>query len=218
MGDAKIHMMKASGPSFLFVADAIGLDFVNALLHPANGNGGAIGDGGTFLRWIAEAGLVPNHTLEALRTSASPGEIDAVAAEARALGEWFRGFVQEYKGAPFPASAVDRLQPLNRILQRDTLIRKIGVRDTLEDRIAGSGLQWIDERAYKSPDMLLLPLAQAMAELICVEEFGNVQRCEGAGCGLLFLDRTRGRARRWCSMVACGSRATRAARSSARDP
>lgn len=211
-------MMSASGPSFLFVADAIGLDFVNALLHPANGKGRAIGDGETFLRWIAEAGLVPNHTLQALRTSTPPGEMNAVAAEARMLGEWFRGFVQDYKGSPLPAGAVDRLQPLNRILRRDTLIRKIATRDTLDDRIAGSGLQWINERTYKSPDMLLLPVAEAMAELICVEEFSNVQRCEGVGCGLLFLDRTRDRARRWCSKVACGTRTRQATRSSARDP
>ncbi len=210
-------MMNASRSSFKFVADAIGLDFLNALLISANGEGGAIGDGETFLRWIEEAGLVPIHTLEVLRASTSPREMDAIAAKARVLGEWFRAFVQDYKGNPLPASAVDRLQPLNRILERDTLVGKIGARDTLNDRIAGSGLQWTNERAYSSPDMLLLPVAQAMAQLICVEEFSNVQRCEGFGCDFLFLDRTRGRSRRWCSMMACGNQAEQPVRHSAQN-
>jgi predicted RNA-binding Zn ribbon-like protein len=209
--------VSASKPLFKFVADATGLDFLNAIAVPANGSGGAIGNGESFLCWIEEAGLVPNHALETLRTDALPGEMDAVAAQSRALGEWFRGFVEDYKGHFLPASAIDRLQPLNRILERDTVIGKIGARDTLNDRIAGSGLKWINERTYGSPDTLLLPIAQAMAELVCVEEFSRVRRCEGGGCGRLFLDRTRGRARRWCSMSVCGNRAKQAARRSARD-
>jgi predicted RNA-binding Zn ribbon-like protein len=143
--------------------------------------------------------------------------MDAVAAQARALGEWFHGFVQDYKGNPLPATAIDHLQPLNRILERDVRAGKVDARDMLNDRIAGSGLKWTSERAYRSPDMLLLPIAQSMAELVCVEEFRNVRRCEGLGCGLLFLDRTRGRARRWCSMAVCGNRAKQATRRSAQD-
>jgi predicted RNA-binding Zn ribbon-like protein len=217
MQDAKACAMNTPRPLFKFVADAVSLDFLNALAHPANGIGGTVGDGDNFLRWIEEAGLVPDHALETMRGTALPGEMDAVAAQARVLGEWFRGFVQDYKGHPLPASAIDRLQPLNRILERDTVVGKIGARDTLNDRIAGSGLKWINERSYGAPDMLLLPIAQAMAELVCVEEFSRVRRCEGVGCDLLFLDRTRGRARRWCSMSVCGNRAKQAARRSTQD-
>jgi predicted RNA-binding Zn ribbon-like protein len=38
-----------------------------------------------------------------------------------------------------------------------------------------------------------------------------VKGCEGPVCTLLFLDRTRARARRWCSMAVCGNRAKQAA-------
>ena len=34
-----------------------------------------------------------------------------------------------------------------------------------------------------------------------------VKSCEGSSCTLLFMDRARGRARRWCSMAICGNRA-----------
>jgi predicted RNA-binding Zn ribbon-like protein len=205
--------VSAAKPSYKFVADAIGLDFLNALVDP----GGAIADGESFMRWIEQAGLVPTDALQSLRAKAVPGEMDAVAAQARAFGEWFRGFVQDHKGNPLPADTIDRLQPLNQILGRDIRVGKVDARDTINDRIAGSGLKWTSERAYRSPDMLLLPIAQAMAELVCVEEFGNVRRCEGLGCKFLFLDRSRGQARRWCSMAVCGNRAKQATRRSVQD-
>jgi predicted RNA-binding Zn ribbon-like protein len=208
--------MKASKPSYKFVADAPGLDFLNALVPPAN-KGGTIADGESLVRWIEEAELVPTEALESLRAKAVPGEMDAVAAQARALGEWFRDFVQDYKGKPLPGAAIDRLQPVNRILERDIRVSKVDARDTLDDRIAGSGLKWTSERDYRSPDMLLLPIAQAMAELVCIEEFSNVRRCEGTGCDLLFLDRTRGKARRWCSMAVCGNRAKQATHRNAQE-
>ncbi|HEY6735223.1 MAG TPA: CGNR zinc finger domain-containing protein, partial [Roseiarcus sp.] len=34
---------------------------------------------------------------------------------------------------------------------------------------------------------------------------------EGANCTLVFVDRTRRRGRRWCSMALCGNRAKQAA-------
>jgi predicted RNA-binding Zn ribbon-like protein len=205
--------VSAAKPSYKFVADAIGLDFLNALVDP----GGAIADGESFMHWIEQAGLVPAGALQSLRAKAVPGQMDAVAAQARALGEWFRGFVRDHKGNALPADAIDRLQPLNQILERDIRVGKVDARDTINDRIAGSGLKWTSERAYRSPDMLLLPIAQAMAELVCVEEFGNVRRCEGPDCKFLFLDRSRGQARRWCSMAVCGNRAKQATRRSAQD-
>jgi predicted RNA-binding Zn ribbon-like protein len=206
--------MNGSRPLFKFLAGPIGLDFLNALANQANGPCGAIGDGENFFRWIEEAGLVPNDALRKLRTSAMPGEMDAVAAQARVLGEWFRDFVQDYKCNPLPANAIDRLQPLNRILERDTLAGRVATRDSFDDRIAGSAIEWTNERTYRSPDMLL-PIAQAMAELVCVVDFSMVRRCQGLGCGLLFLDRTRARIRGSCSMVVCGNCAKQAARHNA---
>lgn len=191
-----------------FIADAPGLDFLNALVNPTNGWPGEITDGKSFLHWIEEAGMVPADILMTLRDNARPCEFDAVASQARALGRWFRAFVQDYKGKPLPASAIDRLQPLNGILARDVRVGQVDARDALNDRIAGSGLKWTSKRVWGSPGMLLLPIAQAMAELVCSEEFGNVRQCEGRGCPVLFLDRTRAHMRRWCSVAVCGNQVT----------
>lgn len=40
---------------------------------------------------------------------------------------------------------------------------------------------------------------------------GDLRLCEDPACGRIFLDRSRGRRRRWCSMRSCGNRAKVAA-------
>ncbi len=66
-------------------------------------------------------------------------------------------------------------------------------------------------RRWRSPEALLLPIAGAIAQFLCEDDFQYVKACEGSTCTLLFVDRTRGRARRWCSMAICGNRAKQAA-------
>ena len=66
-------------------------------------------------------------------------------------------------------------------------------------------------RRWRSPEALLLPIGEALARLVCTEDFSHVKACEGPACTLLFADHTRGHARRWCSMAICGNRAKQAA-------
>src|SRR5258708_19596588 len=66
-------------------------------------------------------------------------------------------------------------------------------------------------RRWRSPESLLLPIGEVLAKFVCEEDFANVKACEGHTCTLVFADRTRRRARRWCSMAICGNRAKQAA-------
>jgi predicted RNA-binding Zn ribbon-like protein len=66
-------------------------------------------------------------------------------------------------------------------------------------------------RRWQSPESLLMPIAEALARLVCEEDFTYVKACEGPRCTLMFADHTRGHARRWCSMAMCGNRAKVAA-------
>jgi len=66
-------------------------------------------------------------------------------------------------------------------------------------------------RRWRSPEALLLPIGEAMARFVCEDDFADVKACEGQSCTLVFADRTRRRARRWCSMAICGNRAKQAA-------
>jgi predicted RNA-binding Zn ribbon-like protein len=63
------------------------------------------------------------------------------------------------------------------------------------------------ERRWRSPESLLIPIGEAIARVVVEEDFTHLKACEGHNCTLMFVDRTRARARRWCSMGVCGNRA-----------
>ncbi|GGH78650.1 putative RNA-binding Zn ribbon-like protein [Pullulanibacillus pueri] len=57
-------------------------------------------------------------------------------------------------------------------------------------------------------DGMLPPIVQSAIDILTSEkELSRVKKCEGAPCGWLFLDTSRNRSRRWCSMADCGNRA-----------
>ena len=97
---------------------------------------------------------------------------------------------------------------MNRHLQRDEAFCEI-VRSN-GDPTSHHHLQCRWSRRWRTPDTLLLPVAQAMADLVCHADFTMVKKCEGPACTMLFLDTTKGHARRWCSMAVCGNRAKQA--------
>jgi predicted RNA-binding Zn ribbon-like protein len=194
-------------PPAIFVADALGLDFLNSIATPVDAPVDWIDSGDGLLSWLAQAGLVPAEVLDELKARAMPGELDKVADQTRALREWFRAFVRRHMGRTLPARALDELRPLNRLLERDDAFSRISWRR----QGAGEGLELRPMRRWRSPESLLLPIGEALAKFVCEEDFANVKACEGAGCTLVFADHTRARARKWCSMAICGNRAKQAA-------
>jgi predicted RNA-binding Zn ribbon-like protein len=193
-------------PPALFLGDAPGLDFLNSVATPIDTPVDWIPDGAGLLDWLAQAGLVPADALKTIRAQARSAALDKVAAEARDLREWFRGFVRQHKGQPLKTADLRALAPLNRLLERDdSFSRVVPSRD-------GEGPLALERvRRFATPDSLLLPIAETMARLVAAEDFAHVKACEGPTCTLLFADHTRGHARRWCSMALCGNRAKQAA-------
>jgi len=194
-------------PPAIFLGGAPGLDFLNSIATPVDIPVDWIEDGEGLVSWLAEAGLLPAEALARIRARVRPGELDKVAAEARRLREWFRGFVRQHSGRPLAAKDLAELEPLNRLLARDDSFSRI----VPQPGSADAPLQLQTTRRWRSAEDLLLPIAQALAELVCTEDFSSVKACEGPVCTLYFLDRTRGGARRWCSMAICGNRAKQAA-------
>jgi predicted RNA-binding Zn ribbon-like protein len=72
---------------------------------------------------------------------------------------------------------------------------------------AGTGYRWGWRAQDGRPMRLLWPVARSAAELLTGPLLARVKFCPGAGCGWLFLDKTRNGTRRWCEMEICGSRA-----------
>ena len=194
-------------PPAIFIGDAPGLDFLNSIATPVDTPVDWIDDGEGLLDWLVQAGLAPVDALRDIRARALPGELDMIADQARSLREWFRGFVRRHSGHPLTADCLSELDPLNRLLERDDAFSRI------VPLIAGEtvtlALQSV--RRWRSPEALLLPIGEALAQLVCAEDFTHVKACEGPACTLLFADHTRGHGRRWCSMAICGNRAKQAA-------
>jgi predicted RNA-binding Zn ribbon-like protein len=191
----------------MFLAGSLGLDFLNSTATPVDAPIDCLDSGDGLLAWLAQAKLVPTDVLDELKTQAMPGELDKVADQTRALREWFRGFVRKHMGRRLKPKALSELAPLNKLLERDEAFSRI----SQHRHDGGHGLELRMMRRWRSPESLLLPIGEALAALVCQEDFANVKACEGPGCTLMFADHTHGRARRWCSMAICGNRAKQAA-------
>jgi predicted RNA-binding Zn ribbon-like protein len=187
----------------MFIADSLGLDFLNSIATPVDTPVDWLDSGDGLRDWLAQAGLAPKDAVNSLRVRAKPGELEEAAEEARALREWFRGFVRKHMGRPLTSKALSELEPLNRLLARDETFSRITAK--------GGRLELQARRRWRSPESLLLPIGEALARFVCEEDFANVRACEGHSCTLMFADHTRRRARRWCSMAICGNRAKQAA-------
>jgi predicted RNA-binding Zn ribbon-like protein len=194
-------------PPAIFIADSLGLDFLNSIATPLDASVDWLDGGDGLLKWLAEARLVPAAALNELKARAMPGELDKVADQARALREWFRRFVHKHMGRPLPPKALQELGPLNKLLQRDEIFSQIS-RHRERD---GDRFELRAMRRWRSPESLLLPVGEALAKFVCEEDFARVKACEGHRCTLVFADHTRMQARRWCSMAICGNRAKQAA-------
>jgi predicted RNA-binding Zn ribbon-like protein len=191
----------------IFIADSLGLDFLNSIATPVDTPVDWLDSGDGLLMWLAQSELVPADTLDELKARAMPGELDRVADQARALREWFRGFVRKHMGRPLTPRALHELDPLNRLLERDEAFSQI----SRHHHSDGVHLDLRMMRRWRSPESLLLPIGEALAKFVCEGDFADVKACEGHACTLVFADRTRRRARRWCSMAICGNRAKQAA-------
>jgi predicted RNA-binding Zn ribbon-like protein len=207
--------MAEQQPAPFFIGDDLALDFLNSVAAPWGRTIEWLGNGRDLVAWLEQAHAAPADMAAHFQSDVDTQALDAVASQARELREWFRGFVSNHAGRPLAPGSLNELAPLNQLLGRDEAYRQIALVSspapgTIEgDR--GSALQWRHMRHWRTPEALLLPIAEAMGELICLKDFTLVRRCEGLNCSLWFYDVSKAHARRWCSMAVCGNRAKAAA-------
>ena len=70
---------------------------------------------------------------------------------------------------------------------------------------SGGSLSWRFQRESVMPQLLGLVARDAVA-LLASDRVSRLRLCAGGECGWLFLDESRGKPRRWCSMSDCGNR------------
>jgi predicted RNA-binding Zn ribbon-like protein len=100
------------------------------------------------------------------------------------------------KGTPLPGASLLRLES--------------DAREAVAERTlspAGNGARWQWPEGNPDPDLPRWAAALDAARLLTLEGRAPIRECEGSQCGWFFLDESRNRRRRWCSMEACGNRA-----------
>lgn len=209
------HSTTDPRPAPLFVGDDLALDFLNSIAAPWGREIEWLASGADLVAWLEQAHALPANASARFRAQARSRALDAAAAQAWELREWFRGFVHKHAGKPIGRAALRDLAPLNQLLERDQAYRQIETAHRSEAGVdeadAAQALRWQVKRRWHNPRDLLLPIADAIGDLVCRKDFSLVRKCEGATCTLWFLDVSKGHARRWCSMALCGNRAKAAA-------
>src|ERR1700739_1443713 len=147
-------------PPAIFIADSLALDFLNSIATPFDTPVDWLDNGDGLLKWLAQAKLVPADALDELRARAMPGELDKVADQTRSLREWFRGFVRKHMGRPLTPRALRELGPLNSLLEQDEAFSRIARHHGGD----GKGLELQRMRRWRSPEALLLPIGEALAQ------------------------------------------------------
>jgi predicted RNA-binding Zn ribbon-like protein len=204
--------MKNSLPPAVFIAGALGLDFLNSLARPVNELVDWWNHGDDFLSWMKQAGLLVDDDVALVKSNLSANEINRTAAHARELREWFRGFVKAHQGKPLKAQALTQLGPLKRLLAQDEVFWSLEPGPAPSTKLASgevsaAGFRLRARRRWRKPESLLAPIAEEIAKFISSADFRYIKACPGQNCVLFFLDQTRRHGRRWCSMAVCGNRA-----------
>jgi predicted RNA-binding Zn ribbon-like protein len=190
-----------SSKTFDLEAGALCLDFANTVdWHASENPQDRLSGYADLLAWGEAAGELAATRAEYLRllTKRQPGKANKVFELAIRLRETiYRIFSFQAAGRNI---ALDDLAYLNELLGQSLSHLRI--------TSASSGFSWDWNDTSGPLDQVLWPVVRSAAELLTSEDLDRVRECaDDRGCGYLFLDLSRNRSRRWCSMETCGNRA-----------
>lgn len=144
--------------------------------------------------WACRTGILS--TQQARRLSAhSPGRAASLMKRAIRLRESIYRI--------FAAVASRRRPQVRDLALLNQAVRDASARLELAPGRCPLTWRWMDPAAL---EYVLWPIARSAAELLTSPEVSRVRVCAAAGCGWLFLDRSRNHTRRWCDMSDCGNR------------
>jgi predicted RNA-binding Zn ribbon-like protein len=145
-----------------------------------------------LVNWGEYAGLIDPPTATRLAAT-TPAAADAALRAALELRESiFQAFSAIGRGDPAPAAALTSIQR-----------RYADAMAAAELAPAGGGFDW--QFSTDAPDRAWWPLAVSATRLITTGPLDRVKVCAAeAGCIGLFLDTSKNRSRRWCTMDGCG--------------
>lgn len=193
-------IMQPSSPAPFVIAGHLAIDFINSIATPYGETIDWLRDGEAAMGWFASLSVFPEMALRNFQRRHSPVALDEAAAEARQLREWLRGSLSQPTRLRTSPQVSEKL---NQLMSHGSAFHAL--------RKNEGELQLQDYERLETRGQLLVPVAKAIARLILEEDLDRVRACEGAGCTLWFLDKTKPGRRRFCSPDVCGNRAKVAA-------
>ena len=172
------------------------LDFVNTVEGERDGEPGFehLRSYEDLVAWGRRVGILTEERARRLLRGARGRSSEAEAARARALelrDDLYRLFRAVARGKSPPLEALEAL----RLAESEALSRA-----RLVPGEEGFVWEWVDEGDL---DGVLWPVVHAATGLLTSGPLDRVKSC--AGCRWLFVDESRNRSRRWCTMEECGT-------------
>lgn len=186
---------------FIFIGENLALDFVNTQRMRDGQGVDDLKDYATLVLWLAQAhALNPTRTKAALKRGQSTAG-KRLHNQAHTLREALRAMAEHIVAdKPAPQSSLDAI---NEVLRHGATYVQV-------ERKRGA-LEKCAHADHLEPVQLLVPIAEAAADLLCQGNFSLVKKCDNPHCVLYFYDTTKNHTRRWCSMAGCGNRMKAAA-------
>jgi predicted RNA-binding Zn ribbon-like protein len=152
-----------------------------------------------LVAWSRHVGILTERQVQHLVKEAARRPVDATAVLARAIAlreAIYRIFSAVSHGhGPRPADVAALNAELSTALAQSRIA------------LAAEGFVWEWAGRDEALDRMLWPVVHDVADLLTSADLDRVGQCADDRCGWLFVDVSRNRSRRWCSMEACGNRA-----------
>jgi len=146
--------------------------------------------------WCRYVDLINNEQTNAL-SALSASAANTLLSEARDLRATLNAVFRGHLAGRPDAQALDQL---------NVRLKTLAHFRTLDSE--ADGYVWRYEITRARPHSVFTPIVFAAAELLQAKDLSRLKSCPPpAGCGWLFLDRSRNGSRTWCNMKTCGNAA-----------
>ena len=186
-------------PIFELSGGALCLDFANTWGDRERPEEDKLRDYPDLLAFARQTGMLTAAEAARLAGRAGREPREAAAALARAVE------LRETLYRIFSSAAIGRGPEAADLERLNAALPEALSHLRLEPR--GTELIWTWAASDDPLEAPLWPVVRSAAELLTSEERRRVRECGGGACTWLFLDHSRNRSRRWCSMETCGNRA-----------
>jgi predicted RNA-binding Zn ribbon-like protein len=185
-------------PDLLYIGGHRAMDFLNTAFVFRNRPFDLLKSFSDLLRWLVGAGLLEEtEKTQLLSLYENSPQADALLLQVKHLRTLLEQFVLDADLENTRRSHL--LQDINHFLQGFAFTNKLSwsLENTVENRSSS---------VMPQPLSLVQPFIEMSIDFLLHANMKYVQKCENEACVLHFLDVSKNKSRRWCSMDYCGNK------------